>query len=134
LTLGSTLANSDDTVTGTLNYAIPHEVRQKIAAHAGLALDTVPSVMTRQKVIASFEQATAPPAIHLLTGPMEMEVMGVKVYFNRITLDINARNAPETLYSNDEIEALITAWARQIVDGRPRRGIIYHLNRVIAGL
>ena len=66
--------------------------------------------------------------------PIEMEVTGVKVYFHRMTVDINARAAPETLRSRDEIEALFTLWARQITDGRPRRGIIYHLNRVIAGL
>jgi hypothetical protein len=134
ITFTVTAANSDDSVTGTLNYTIPNEARQKIAAYSGQALGTVPLVITRQKVIASFEQATAPPVLHLLIGTMEMDVMGVKVHFPRITVDINARAAPETLRSSDEVEALFTLWARQIHDGRPRRGIIYHLNRLIAGL
>ena len=134
ITYTLTSANSDDTVTGTVNYTIPDEARQKIAAHSGQALSAVPVVVTRQKVIASFERATAPPVLHLVIGPIEMEVTGVKVYFHRMTVDINARAAPETLRSRDEIEALFTLWARQITDGRPRRGIIYHLNRVIAGL
>ena len=65
--------------------------------------------------------------------PMEVEVAGAKMRFNRIVLDINARESSDTKFTNDEMEALFTTWARQIGAGRLRRGVIAMINRRIAG-
>lgn len=134
LSLTVTAANSDDTIAGTVNFTIPDEARQKIAADTGKALGEVPNVMTRKDAIARFAPATAPPIIHLLIDPLEMEVDGIRLHFGRMTFDIPARQGSETTYTTEEIEALITVWARQIADGRPRRGVISRLKSVIAGL
>lgn len=129
-----TAANSDDTVAGTVDYTIPDEARRKIAAQSGKPLNSVPNSITRKEVTASFEQATALPVIHLLINPMEVDVAGAKVYFNSVTLDINARpSGSRTKYTNEEIESLFTIWVRQILDGRARHGIIARMNKVING-
>lgn len=128
-----TAANSDDTVAGTLTYTIPEDARQKIASMSGKALNTVPPSITRKDVIASFQKATEPPVLHLEITGMDVDVAGVKMRFNRIVLDINARDSHPQDYSVQEMEALFTVWARQILNGRSRRGIIARMNKVING-
>ena len=128
-----TAANTDDTVAGTMTYTIPDDARQKIAALTGKPLNSVPSSITRKDVVAGFQKTTAPPIIHLEIGPMEDNVAGAKMHFNRIVLDVNARESSDQKFTNDEMEALFTIWARQIAAGRSRRGIISTMNRRIAG-
>jgi hypothetical protein len=130
-----TAANSDDTVAGTFAYTIPDDARQKIAAMSGKAVSAVPANITRKDVVAAFQKATQPPILHLEINAMDVDVAGVKLHFNRIALDINARdpNTSSTPYSNDEIEALFTKWVQQINAGRARRGVIARMNRVING-
>jgi hypothetical protein len=129
-----TAANSDDTVAGTITYTIPDDARQKIASMTGKPLASVPSTVTRRDVIASFQKATAPPIIHLEISPMDVDVAGAKLHFNRVQLDVAAREGGDPArFSNEEMEALFTAWARQILAGRARRGIISAMNRRIAG-
>jgi hypothetical protein len=125
-------ANSDDTVAGTMVYTIPDDARQKIAAMTGKPLNTVPASITRKDVVASFQKAAAPPIIHLEIAPMDVDVVGANMHFNRIALDVPAKEGGAK-FSNDEMETLFTVWARQIAAGRSRRGIIAAMNRRIAG-
>jgi hypothetical protein len=134
ITYTITAANSDDTVAGAINYTIPDEARQKIAALTGKPLSGVPSSVSRKDVVAGFQKATAPPIIHLEVSPMDVDVAGAKMHFNRIVLDINAREGGTvSKFSNEEMEALFTKWAQQILAGRARRGVIAAMNRRIAG-
>lgn len=128
-----TAANSDDTVVGTVNYAISDDSRQKIAALIEKPLASVPDNITRRDVIANFVKDTAPPVIRLLISTIEMEIAGGMLQFSGAMLDINARSVSTTTYTTEEVEALLTLWARQILNDRPRRGIIFRLNRVIKG-
>lgn len=128
-----TSANSDDTVTGAINYTIPDDARRKIAALTGKPLDGVPSSIMRKGAIAAFQKMTSAPIIHLEIRPMDMDIAGAKMRFNRIVLDINARERSDTKFTNDEMESLFTSWARQISAGRFRRGVIAMINRRIAG-
>ena len=128
-----TAANSDDTVAGAINYTIPDDARQKIAALTGKPLDGVPPAITHKGAIAAFQKMTAPPIIYLEISPMDVEVAGAKMRFNRVVLDINARESSDAKFTNDEMEALFTLWARQISAGRLRRGVIATINRRIAG-
>jgi len=128
-----TAANSDDTVAGTMNYTIPDDARQKIAAMTGKPLNSVPSSITRKDVVAQFQKLTAPPIIHMEINPMDVDIAGAKMRFNRVVLDVNARESSDAKFSNDEMEALFTIWARQIAAGRSRRGVISTMNRRIAG-
>ncbi len=134
ITFTLTAANSDDTVVGTINYTLPDDARQKIAAIIGKPPNSVPSSITRKDVIAGFQKATAPPIIHLEVSPMDVDVAGAKLHFNRIQLDVNAREGGNSAkFTNEEMETLFTVWARQILAGRARRGIISAMNRRIAG-
>jgi hypothetical protein len=126
-------ANSDDTIAGVVSYTIPDDARQKIAAITGKSLTSVPSSITRKDTVAAFEKMTGPPLIKLVISPMEVDVVGAKMRFNRVTLDIPAHDSSDQKYSNEEMETLITKWAQQIANGRPRRGIIAQMNRRIAG-
>ena len=130
-----TAANSDDTVAGTLAYSIPDDARQKIAAMSGKAVTAVPASITRKDVVAAFQKATSAPVLHLEVNAMDVDVAGVKMHFNRIALDINARdpNTGATPYSNEEMEALFSKWVQQINAGRARRGVISRMNKVING-
>ncbi len=134
ITYTITAANSDDTVAGTMNYTIPDDARQKIATLTGKPLNSVPASITRKDVVAGFQKATAPPIIHLEISPMDVDVAGAKLHFNRIQLDVNAREGGNVAkFSNEEMEALFTKWAQQILAGRARRGIIAAMNRRLAG-
>src|SRR5262249_29857207 len=126
-------ATSEDPGGGAINYTIPDDARQKIAALTGKPLDGVPPAITHKGAIAAFQKMTAPPIIHLEISPMDVEVAGAKMRFNRVVLDINARESSDAKFTNDEMEALFTLWARQISAGRLRRGVIATINRRIAG-
>jgi hypothetical protein len=128
-----TAANSDDTITGALNYTVPDDARRKIAELTGKPFSDVPSSITRRGVIAAFQKMTDAPIIHLEIRPMDVDVAGAKMRFNRIVLDINAREGSATKFTKDEMESLFTSWARQISAGRFRRGVIAMINRRIAG-
>lgn len=134
LTYTITAANSDDTVAGTINYTIPDATRQRIAAMTGKQLNVIPNNVTRKDVVANFQKGTKAPIINLELDPMEVDVAGAKLKFNRVVLDINGREGGNTtLYTNEEMEVLFNAWAKQINAGRPRRGIVARMNRAING-
>jgi hypothetical protein len=127
-------ANSDDTIAGTISYTIPDDARQKIAALSGKPLNTVPNNVTRKGAIATFQKGASAPVIHLEIAPLEMEVTGIKMVFNRIVLDMNGQEGVSVpLYTKEEMEALFTVWARQINNHRARRGVIARINKVING-
>ena len=133
VTFTVTAANSDDTVAGTLKYTIPDDARQKIASISGKSLNSIPTSITEKDVIAGFQKGTLAPVIHLEVSPFEVDVAGLKMVFNRIVIDINGRESTTTKYTNDEMEALFTVWAKQINNNRQRRGVIARMNKVING-
>jgi len=129
-----TAANSDDSVAGDIEYSIPDDARQKIATQTGKQLNSIPSTISKSDVVAYFQKGTAAPIIHLEISPMDVQVAGATLAFNRVVLDVTGReggNVPQ--YTIEEMEALFTVWARQINNGRARRGIIARMNKVING-
>src|SRR5262245_53184209 len=102
ITYTITAANSDDTLAGTVVYTIPDDARQKIASMTGKPLNSVPPSFTRKDTVAGFQKMTAPPIIHLEISPMEVDVVGAKINFNRIQLDVTAHDSTEQKYSNEE--------------------------------
>lgn len=133
LTFTVTAANSDDTIAGTVVYSIPDDARQKIAELGGKPLAQVPNSVTKKEVVANFQRGTEPPVIHLELIGLDLEVAGVKTRFSRVVLDINARTNEPSRYTKEEMEALFTVWAKQILNGRARRGPIARMNKVING-
>jgi hypothetical protein len=133
VTFTVTSANSDDTVGGIMNYVIPDDARQKIAVASGKQMSEVPTSVTRKDLFATFQQGTGAPVIHLELTPMEFEIVGLKLKFNRIVVDINGRDGQPDPYTKEEMEALFTIWAKQINNQRQRRGPIQRMNKVING-
>jgi len=121
-----TAANDDDTLTGTLIYALPDDARQKIARTANLALKNVPSSLALKDVSANFLRGTACPLVRLEVSAKGAEIPGVGgagIRFDRVVLDI--RETPE------QMNQLFCGWTRQINAKRQRRGIIAAINRLI---
>ena len=119
-----TAANNDDTLTGTLIFTISNEGRKKIAQASGKWLNSIPASVTQKGVVAGFRRGAACPVVNLEIGAMELDVAGVKLSFNRIVLEV--------IETSGEVPQHICAWTRQINTGRPRRGVIASLNRLIA--
>jgi hypothetical protein len=126
-------ANSDDTLVGTINYTVPDDARQKIAAMSGKPLAQVPATFSQKNVVAEFQKGTGMPLIHLEIKPMDVSILGVTTRFGRIVLDVPGRESENSRYTVAEMEALLTNWARQIQNGRSRRGIIARVIKVING-
>ena len=133
LTYTVTAANADNTLSGRVNFTLSNEARQEMARLSRAPLAQVPSSIAKQNVIAKFQPGTEPPVIHLEIHDEELEVVGLKIRVPLIVLDIKARPSEHTRYTVEEMEALFTHMASQINSGRPTRGLIARLNRVIKG-
>ncbi len=120
-----TAANDNDTVAGTLVYTIPDEARQKIAQLSAKPLASIPASVTKKDVVAGFQSGTACPVVILEIGATELELAGMKLSFNRITLDV--------IETAGQVPQHFCAWTRQINAKRQRRGIIASLNRLLTG-
>lgn len=118
-----TVANEDDTLTGTFVYSLPEDARQKIAQSSGKSLKDVPDNIQVKNVTASFQRGTACPLMKFDVSLKETEVGGMKLLFDRISLNI-----PET---PNQINQLFCGWTRQINARRERHGIIAAINRLI---
>ncbi len=118
-----TAANTDDTVTGTIIFTIPNEARQKISKASGKPLNSIPTTVSQKGVVASFRRGAACPVVNLEIGAIEIAVAGTSLSFDRIVVDV--------VESPAEVPQLICAWTRQINTGRPHRGVIASLNRLI---
>lgn len=131
-----TAANSDDTLAGTLVYAIPDEARQKIALAAGKQIAAVPSTLTIKDVVVSFQKATGCPVVHIEISPMEMDAVGAKIRFVRkVVLDIQTLE-PGSLDKptpQQEMGMQFCVWTKQINNGGIRRGVIRRVNELING-
>ncbi len=133
-------ANSNGTFAGTFTYTIPDAARQKIAEASGQPLSSIPSSVTRKDVEAEFQRGTDLPILHLEISPKQdkmasLNVAGVNIVFTRISLDINGRdpNMGAPAYTNEEMEALFTKIAKQMLAGRAYRGVVNRMNKVING-
>jgi len=123
VTFTLTAANNDDTLTGTLIFTIPNEARQKMAQASGKSLNSIPVSVAQKDVVAGFRRGAACPVVNLEIGALELDVAGVKLSFNRIVVDV--------IETPGEVPQHICAWTRQINSGRPHRGVIASLNRLI---
>lgn len=120
-----TAANSDDTLTGTFVYTLPDAARQKLAALAARPLNQIPALLSKKGVKATFLKETACPLLHWELAPEELEIVGVKIHFKKLVLDV-----PET---REHLNQLFCHWARQINVNRQRRGLIAAVNRALSG-
>ena len=120
-----TRANDDDTITGTLSFALDTESRTKLGEALKKRSATLPATFTRTGAIAHFQKGTACPVAHLEIEPLVIDSAAIKLSLPRLSLTI--------LEGKDEITPQLCFWARQIGTGRMRRGVIAALNRMIQG-
>ena len=120
-----TRANDDDTITGTLSFALDTESRTKLGEALKKRSATLPAIFTRTGAIAHFQKGTACPVAHLEIEPLVIDSAAIKLSLPRLSLTI--------LEGKDEITPQLCFWARQIGTGRMRRGVIAALNRMIQG-
>ncbi len=120
-----TAANGDDTLTGTFVYTLPDAARQKIATLAARPLNQIPALLSKKGVKATFQKETGCPLLHWELAPEELEIVGVKIHFKKVALDV-----PET---REQLTQLFCHWARQINVKRQRRGLIAAVNRALNG-
>lgn len=120
-----TAANSDDTVTGTFVFALPDEARQALAKLTDQPLSSVPTLLAKKEVTATFQKDSACPWLRWEMNPAMLEINGIRLRIKPVVLDV-----PE---SRDYLSQLICHWARQINVNRQRRGIIAAINRALIG-
>ena len=131
-----TAANSDDSLAGTLTYAIPDDARQKVALAAGKPISAVPSTLTVKDVVATFQKTTACPIVHIEVGPLEVDAAGAKIKFPRkVVLDIQGLEPGSLEKPNPQQEMAMQfcVWTKQINNGGIRRGVIRRVNELING-
>lgn len=116
-------ANSDDSITGTVIFAVSDDARQKIATASGKVLTAIPANFLKIGVIASFRKGTACPIMHVEIPATEIEAADIRIQLDRTVLEINE--------TQGQVAQLICAWTRQINANRQHRGIIAAINRLI---
>ncbi len=122
-TLTIVKANEDDSLTGTLVYRLPDDVRQKIAQSSSRKLADVPNSISQTNLTANFRRGTACPLVRLQVLANDAVVGDAIVHFDSVTLDI-----AETPV---QINQLFCNWTQQINAKRQRLGIIAAINRLI---
>ncbi len=125
VTFTLTSANSDSSLAGTISYALPEDVRQKIAQISGKPLAQVPATVTQADVVGEFQKLTECPVVHIEFKPMDLMVAGAKVHFNRFAVDISE--------NGKEINLMVCTIARQITKAMPYRGPVRRINQIING-
>jgi hypothetical protein len=64
--------------------------------------------------------------LHLTLGPLDLDLLGLRVHLNQVVLDITAQAAPGNLLGN-----LLCAVAHLLDQGGPLTGIASHLNQIL---
>jgi hypothetical protein len=123
VTFTLTAVNYDDTMVGTLVFAIPEDARKKIAEVSGESLTSIPASVARKDVVAGFRKGTSCPIVSIEIGATELDLAGVKLSFDHIVVNV--------VENTQEVPRHFCVWTRQINANRPHRGVIASLNRLI---
>lgn len=93
-----TAMNSDDSLAGIFNFALPDKERQKIAQAMRKNLNDIPAVISLKDVIAQFHKGTECPVLQLDFVAMEIEIAGEKVKLRRFTLNLKEADDSIMIY------------------------------------
>ena len=66
------------------------------------------------------------PILHLVLGPLDLNLLGLMVHLNQVVLDITAQSGPGNLLGN-----LLCAVANLLNQGGPLQGIANLLNQIL---
>jgi len=103
-------ANSDDTMTGKLTYAISSDSRQEVARVMNKLLQKIPERITVNDVVVGFVKKTSCPDLEVEFLAREIEIAGAKARLDRSKLTFRE--------TSQELSQLLCLWARRINSGR----------------
>jgi hypothetical protein len=103
-------ANSDDTMTGKLTYAISGDSGQEVARVMNKPLPEIPERVTVNDVFVEFVKNASCPDLQVVLYAKEVEIAGAKARLERSRLTF--RETPQPL------SRLLCIWARTIGNGR----------------
>jgi hypothetical protein len=106
-------ANSDDTMSGKLSYAISTDSRREIARVMNKPLEEIPKSVTVNDVIAGFVRNASCPDLQVESSAREIEIAGAKARLDRFTLMFRE--------TSQDLSQLLCVWARRINSGRYHR-------------
>jgi hypothetical protein len=126
----------ENALEGKLTYTLPDNARQKISQMTGKPLNQVPSSVTAEKVMASFQAGTSCPIIHINLKATEIDAVGAKIVFPaRVTLDIEGiepggvdKPTPE-----QEVAMNLCVWTKQVNNGSIFRGVTRRIRQLLYG-
>jgi hypothetical protein len=118
-------ANGDGSLVGTITYNIPDEARARIAQLTGKPVTQIPVRVIHKDVVATFQKATECPVLHLEFTPLDINVAGANLHFNRFVLDISE--------DGQRLNRLLCVVAKQLNANRTFRGPVKQINAILAG-
>jgi len=137
ITVPVTLSNG---LTGTLNIQRFANQAGQLVAVGALVVPNVPTTTNASGVTTVVQQVAVPvaltgqcPILHLVLGPLNLDLLGLQVSLNQVVLDITAQSGPGNLLGN-----LLCAVANLLNNGGPLSNVLNQivglLNQILAGL
>ena len=126
----------ENALEGKLTYTIPDNARQKIAQMTGKPLNQVPSSVTAEKVMASFQAGTSCPIIHINLKATEIDAVGAKITFPaRVALDIEGvePGSVDKPTPEQEVAMNLCVWTKQVNNGSIFRGVTRRIRQLLYG-
>ncbi|MGE0127466.1 MAG: hypothetical protein AB7U82_05090 [Blastocatellales bacterium] len=117
-------ANSDDTMSGKLSYAISNDNRQEIARVMNKPLREIPESVTVNDVTVGFVKKTSCPDLKVELFVTKIEIAGAKAHIYWLELTFRE--------TSQDLSRLLCHWARSINVGRCSRPVSA-VNRFLKG-
>lgn len=119
-------ANSDDTMSGKLSYAISSDSREEVARIMNKPLQEIPERVTVNDALVGFVRKPSCPDLEVELLAREVEIAGAKTRLDRFKLTF--RETPQ------DLSQLLCVWARRINSGRTiSRPPVAAINRRLKG-
>lgn len=118
-----TALNSDESLVGTLFFALADAERQKIAQAMNKELSDVPMIIREHEAIGQFHKLTECPRLQFDFPAMDLEIAGAKMQLKPFILNLK---------KDDDLPTFVLckrAW--RIANGLDRRADGRRLNRIL---
>src|SRR5438128_227451 len=120
--------------TGTFtlqNFAVVNNTLVAVGTLAGTVTDAAGNILGSivQTISIPISVTGTCQILHLTLGPLDLDLLGLKIHLDRIVLDITAQSGPGNLLGN-----LLCAVANLLNNGGPLAGIANLLNQILAQL
>ena len=114
--------NSDDSLTGHLEYTIADDSRKEVAKAVGKPVSEIPASLAIKNVVIFFERDAKCPDLRINLLSLDREIALGRMRFNRLDLTIRE--------SQQELSKLLCWYARP---HREKGGVYRKINRILKG-